>query len=174
MKIKARYVVLVGVLAISLILNGIGVLWSAHLLRLRIDAKRSVESVICSDAGWINFDYDLKYADSCTRICSIGKASCSNLLYYVVSGSNGISCCLTCTHNLQQDSLGYRTCISFAANNIFAHWRYEESDRQCKKILFLCNSHPLIADDLGNGNIRCRDKVIESKIRSSQSSCAED
>lgn len=174
MKIKTRCVALVGGLAISLILNGIGMLWSGHLLRLRIDAERSVESVICSDVDWMNSDYDLKYADSCTRICSIGKTSCSNLLYYSVPGNNGISCCLTCAHNLQQDRLGYKTRITFAANNIFAHWRYGENDRQCKKIMFLCNSHPLIVDDVGDGNIKCRDKMIESKIRTSQSFCAED
>ncbi len=165
MKTKTKCVVLVGALSMSLMFNVVGVLWGGYLFRLQIEADRRVENIVCSDSeNWKNAGASLKYTDDCARVCSVDENDFDTFLYYKVPGTNGISCYLQCRRNIKEDKYGYITYMTFCAKSIFAMWRYGHTDH-CRNIHFQYNSQPLIVDRFGDGDIKCGDKKMESKIR---------
>lgn len=174
-KTKTRCVVLVCAMAISLLLNVVGVWCGGRLFCIQLEAERAVEKVVekvkCDDSGLMNSDLNLKYADVRTRVYSGGEGNSTNILYYKASGTNEYYL-LGCENNMSQGGKGHKTRMSFISDDMFALWQYGETG-QCERILLHCKSKPYIFDELGDGKVKCSDKMIESKIRSSSGFCVE-
>lgn len=152
---------LAGALAISLILNGIGV-WVGgrlfcHQLEVARIVEKNVETVKCNDPNLMNSGFELKYVDAHAVVYSSGEGNSTNILYYYKASRTNEYYFLGCDNNMSQYGKGHKTSMYFCSDDIFALWRYGATG-QCERVLLRCKSQPCIFDALGDGNIKYKRK----------------